>query len=147
MLEGPEKWSYLHWGRGVQTQPSILEETHGQHLKKDLGRLVSWYGPVLETDFPNGAESVYKRIKTAGRGAEAKFQNGQPGSEMVATQNPANSCCLLCTYYMPGNTLKSNGSTRLVMKNSSHRPTLYFLFSTNNHFQLLYPHFFSFLYL
>lgn len=102
MLEGPEKWSYLHWGRGVQTQPSILEETHGQHLKKDLGRLVSWYGPVLETDFPNEAESVYKRIKTAGRGAEAKFQNGQPGSEMMATQNPANSCCLLCTYYVPG---------------------------------------------
>lgn len=86
----------------MQTQPSILEETHGQHLKKDLGRLVSWYGPVLETDFPNGAESVYKRIKTAGRGAEAKFQNGQPGSEMMATQNPANSCCLLCTYYVPG---------------------------------------------
>lgn len=86
----------------MQTQLSILEETHGQHLKKDLGRLVSWYGPVLETDFPNGAESVYKRIKTAGRGAEAKFQNGQPGSEMMATQNPANSCCLLCTYYVPG---------------------------------------------
>lgn len=35
VLEGPEKWSSLHGGRGVQTQPSILEETYGQRLEKD----------------------------------------------------------------------------------------------------------------